>query len=160
MIEKRILIHKRSELGKKVRKAYEKHQTDFGWGEMKVWEPRNDEISNTISTVTKDNLVLYTMAKEKSKEDNYLPEELKGKKFRIRKLTPRECFRLMDVDESKIDLLLAKDDLGNQKISNSQLYKCAGNSIVVSCMEYMFRNLFYGAPENELKNNPQQVELW
>lgn len=32
-----------------------------------------------------------------------LPEELKGKKFRIRKLTPRECFRLMGVDDKDID---------------------------------------------------------
>ena len=31
-----------------------------------------------------------------------LPSELKGKKFRIRKLTPRECFRLMGVDDKDI----------------------------------------------------------
>lgn len=40
--------------------------------------------------------------------------------YRIRKLTPRECFRLMDVSESDIDKLL------NAGISNSQLYKLAG----------------------------------
>ena len=56
--------------------------------------------------------------------------------IRIRKLTPRECFRLMDVDEHNIDTLL------NAGISDSQLYKMAGNSIVVACMEGIFRNLF------------------
>lgn len=55
---------------------------------------------------------------------------------RIRKLTPREAFRLMDVDEDKIDILLTSG------ISDSQLYKMAGNSIVVACMEGIFHNLF------------------
>ena len=74
-----------------------------------------------------------------------LPEELNGKKVYIRKLTPRECFRLMDVSEENIDkMMLPKDDKGNPVISNSQLYKLAGNSIVVSPMEFMFVNLILG----------------
>jgi site-specific DNA-cytosine methylase len=56
--------------------------------------------------------------------------------IRLRKLTPRECGRLMDVDEDKLDRLL------NSGISDSQLYKMFGNSIVVACMEGIFRNLF------------------
>ena len=56
--------------------------------------------------------------------------------FRIRKLTPTECFRLMDVDDTYIKRLLESG------ISNSQLYKLAGNSIVVSCMYHIFRKLF------------------
>lgn len=56
--------------------------------------------------------------------------------IRIRKLTPRECFRLMDVDEHYIDKIQAAG------ISDSQQYKMAGNSIVVACMEGMFYNLF------------------
>ena len=55
---------------------------------------------------------------------------------RIRKLSCKECLRLMDVDEDKIDIML------NAGISNSQLYKMAGNSIVVACMEGIFYNLF------------------
>ena len=42
----------------------------------------------------------------------------------------------MDVDEPNIDKLL------NSGVSNSQLYKLAGNSIVVACMEGIFKNLF------------------
>lgn len=56
--------------------------------------------------------------------------------IRLRKLTPRECFRLMDVDEDKIDLLL------NAGISDSRLYQLAGNSICVCCMEGVFYNAF------------------
>lgn len=63
---------------------------------------------------------------------------------RLRKLTPRECGRLMNVDEDKLDLLL------NSGISDSQLYKMFGNSIVVACMEGIFRNLF-STEEQELE---------
>ena len=53
-----------------------------------------------------------------------LPSELKGKKFRIRKLTPKECFRLMGVNDKDIDKIQAAG------VSNSAQYKLAGNSIV------------------------------
>ena len=57
--------------------------------------------------------------------------------IRIRKLTPRECFRLMDVDEEYIDRIQAAG------ISDSQLYRMAGNSICVCVMEKgIFYNLF------------------
>lgn len=55
---------------------------------------------------------------------------------RLRKLTCREVLRLMDVDEANIDKLLTAG------ISDSQIYKMAGNSIVIACMEGIFRNLF------------------
>ena len=53
---------------------------------------------------------------------------------RIRKLTPKECFRLMG---------FADDDFDKIKgISNSQLYKMAGNSIVVNVLTEIFKELF------------------
>lgn len=61
-------------------------------------------------------------------------------KRRIRKLTERECFRLMDVDEHYIDRMM------NSGVARSHLYHAAGNSIVVSCMEHIFENLFYPQP--------------
>lgn len=64
--------------------------------------------------------------------------------IRLRKLTPRECFRLMDVDEENIDKLLTSG------ISDSQLYKMAGNSIVVACMEGIFYNLFSNEEQETL----------
>lgn len=78
---------------------------------------------------------------------------------RVRKLTPRECFRLMDVKESDIDKMMAtqpnkKTGQPEQIISNSQLYKCAGNSIVVNPMALCFNNLFF--PEDiEVKEGTQ-----
>ena len=56
--------------------------------------------------------------------------------FRIRKLTPKEHWRLMGFDD--IDFEKAK----SAGISNTQLYKQAGNSIVVDVLQYIFRNLF------------------
>lgn len=55
---------------------------------------------------------------------------------RIRKLTPRECFRLMGVSEIDID------KMQNAGISNTQQYKMAGNSIVVDVLYHVFRKLF------------------
>ena len=54
--------------------------------------------------------------------------------YRIRKLTPRECGRLMDVSDEDITKMEAVN-------SNSQLYKQFGNSIVVGVMAAMFKNL-------------------
>ena len=73
--------------------------------------------SNTLTGVQKDNMVI---------EPSY----------RIRKLTERECFRLMDVPEEYIDRIQAAG------ISRSQQYKMAGNSIVVSCMYHIWRKLW------------------
>lgn len=55
--------------------------------------------------------------------------------LRIRKLTPKECFRLMGFDDNDVDILVENG------ISNTQLYKQAGNSIVVNVLEAIFENL-------------------
>ena len=54
-----------------------------------------------------------------------------GVQLRVRKLTPKECFRLMGFD----DEAFAKAEAVN---SNTQLYKQAGNSIVVDVLEELF----------------------
>lgn len=81
-------------------------------------EPRKDNLTNTITTVTKDNLVAE-------------PPE-----YRIRRLTPLECWRLMGIADE--DFYKAKA-VG---ISDSQLYKQAGNAIVVDVLVGIFGNLF------------------
>lgn len=77
--------------------------------------------------------------------------------FHIRRITPREAFRLMDVKDSDIDRMMSKetDKKGRevQAISNTQLYKCAGNSIVVAPMALTFENLLF--PEATEQNNKQ-----
>ena len=56
------------------------------------------------------------------------------KGLKIRKLTPREIFRLMGLNDNQIDKLINLH-------SNTQLYKQAGNSIVVQVLENIFKEL-------------------
>ena len=60
--------------------------------------------------------------------------------IRIRKLTPKECFRLMGFSDENFD---AAQKVG---ISNSQLYKQAGNSIVVDVLYYIYVELYKAMP--------------
>lgn len=68
----------------------------------------------------------------------------------------------MDVDEHYINAMIVEyvDAKGRTKqvISNSQLYKLAGNSIVTSCMYYIFLNLFY--PEASMGKQEIQLSLF
>lgn len=61
--------------------------------------------------------------------------------FRIRKLTERECWRLMGWKDEQFDKI--------KGISKSQLYKMAGNGIVVNVLEAIFTNLFLRRPTKE-----------
>lgn len=83
---------------------------------------------------------------QERKQKIELPPELKGKKFRIRKLTERECLRLMNVDDEDIDKMIATG------LSKSALYKLAGNSIVVNVLYHIFRKMFI---DTEDENNGQ-----
>lgn len=58
----------------------------------------------------------------------------KKARYRIRKLTPKECWRLMDFSDCDFEKAQAVN-------SNTQLYKQAGNSIVKSCLMAIFRKL-------------------
>ena len=89
-------------------------------------EPNAQGMCNSLTTVQKDNMV-----REKPK-------------YRIRKLTPRECGRLMGVSDEDISKMAAVN-------SNTQLYKQFGNSIVVDVMCAMFKNLNI-EQESEIKN--------
>ena len=55
-------------------------------------------------------------------------------KYRIRKLTPNECWRLMGFSDEAFEKAEAVN-------SNSQLYKQSGNSIVVDCLVHILKNL-------------------
>lgn len=55
--------------------------------------------------------------------------------LRIRRFTPKECFRLMGFNDADVDIL------SKNGISNTQLYKMAGNSIVVDVLEELFVEL-------------------
>lgn len=80
------------------------------------------EVANAVTAAKRDNTQNYVV----------------NPNYRIRKLTPRECFRLMGVSDADIDKIQAAG------ISKSQQYKMAGNSIVVNCLAAIFRQLFIG----------------
>lgn len=87
---------------------------------------RND---GTVGTITTDG--------SSPKHNNRVSNGL-----RIRKLTPRECWRLMGFDDQAFDQ-------AEKVCSNSQLYKQAGNSIVVDVLEKILTNMLI---------NPQKLE--
>ena len=163
----------RSDYGKKIRKDYEKGLIDISRHEFKEYEIRNDNVSNTIDSVQKDNLVAvkineatkkgYAEAHEGDSINLTMPESQtrRGRvgvqcaqtldcacnqgvlvkladdltvyavwyeKYQcyiaIRRLTPRECFRLQGWTDDYFD----KAAFIN---SDSQLYKQAGNGVTV-----------------------------
>ena len=59
--------------------------------------------------------------------------------IRIRKLTPKECFRLMGFSDKNFEA-------AEKMVSNSQLYKQAGNSIVVDVLYYILVELYKAMP--------------
>ena len=74
----------------------------------------------------------------------YVPMHNYTSDLRIRKLTPKECFRLMGFDDTDFEKAEAVN-------SNTQLYKQAGNSIGVPVVEYIIKALLEcGALKNEL----------
>lgn len=121
-LEIAMLTERRTEEAKKIRKEYrEKYGKDYSPRRAKELVPRLDGISNCITaTQTREHLLL-----EKNPPLNY----------RIRTLTPVECFKLMGFDAADCQLLI------DHKISDRQLYKMSGNSIVVPVLEEIFKQL-------------------
>ena len=82
------------------------------------------------------------------------------KSYAIRKLTPKECFRLMGVRDNVIGTMQSSNAQAAERlpewkgkgkpedmaISASQQYKQAGNSIVVDVLGHIYEQLFYPAP--------------
>lgn len=66
--------------------------------------------------------------------EDYLITAKDGEKYGVFRLSPRECLRLMNVRDTDIDKMQAVN-------SNTQLYKTAGNSIVVSVLVGIFSQL-------------------
>lgn len=169
--EPNVLTPRRTEYGKKVRREYERGELREPRRNMQRFEPRTDGVSNTLTSVSKDN---YLVEPHIDNLGSYKPNGYNGScvigeggiaptvrenhgevtavmhpKYRIRKLTPRECFRLMDVDDADID------KIQRAGICNSQQYKLAGNSIVVNVLYHIFRKMFV-----EQCNEEQQLKLF
>lgn len=95
---------------------------------------RTVDQSGTSPTITTRPEGFKTAILPVVEKENKEMAEGKKKVYRIRKLTPKECFRLMDVTDEDADKMLSVN-------SNSQCYKQAGNSIVVSCLVALFSQL-------------------
>lgn len=67
---------------------------------------------------------------------------------RIRKMTPREVGRLMDINDSDLDKMFSCG------LSDSGVTELFGNSIVVNVMTEIFRELFYE------KRKSKEIKLW
>lgn len=93
----------------------------------RVYDPNG--VSPTVATVTGGGMEIKIMERQEQ--------------IRIRKLTARECWRLMDFDNADYDAAASVN-------SESQLYKQAGNSIVVNVLVAIFGQMFEGK-ENEYK---------
>lgn len=220
--EPQVLRAERTEYGKAIRKQYEAGEVDEKIGNMREMKPRADGVSNTITTLLKDNYVAEPTICEdekvaivedqfpgsrdariykeyspslrtncnglqvaKGKEETEINPKLVGGigeknfgkqyrqgnrvydsneiamalnaqpvgnaggysylyaveeehtkiKWRVRKLTPLECWRLMNFTDQ---------DCNNaaKYVSASALYKQAGNSIVVACLIAIFSSIF------------------
>ena len=131
-------------------------------------EPQQEGICNTLTSVQKDNMVLIKQATEKGYAEcdiggvadlSYPTSKTRRgrvqdngqvspaltvsgvdgirkieSEYRIRKLTPLECWRLMGFTDEEFHA-------AEQVNSNTQLYKQAGNSIVVDVLEAIFKEL-------------------
>jgi DNA (cytosine-5)-methyltransferase 1 len=167
------LTLRRTEYGKQIRKEYEAGQIKEQRKNIQQLEPRTDGVSNTLTSVQKDNLVIVSYKGQELQDgDGFYSQNSKAfnrgglpglsrtlkagthdasvvEGYRIRKLTPRECFRLMGVNEKDIDTIQAAG------ISPSQQYKLAGNSIVVDVLAAIFYKLFINT-----ENESQQLTLF
>lgn len=135
-----------------------------------------DEQNNCVKT---DGIVGVIMTDGSSpKHNNRVIEPC----CRVRKLTPRECWRLMGWTDEQFDKAkwytkeeseaLLKEHPNHkgkrqfdlcgriEKMSDSQLYKQAGNGIVIQVLEVIFRRMFLEEPENGVQPNTEgQMEF-
>ena len=194
--EPQVLRAERTEYGKEIRKQYEAGEIDEKIGNMREMKPRTDGVTNTITTLLKDNYVAepivyddynsrisadqdtintlttncgasaerngvkilektviiedqFPGSRDARIYENYSPtlrqncgglEVANGEvqnqiKWRIRKLMPIECWKLM---------AFSKNDHNKaaKYVSSSALYKQAGNSIVVNVLVALMSSLF------------------
>ena len=145
-------------------KEYDVIRHSYSNSRMKEWETRNIEKNNEVPTLdtrcdclgvaiknnTKQGYLMaysgdgvYTNTSTKrgtvQKEmiqtlTTFQDKGVVMNDLRIRKLTPKECWRLMGFDDEDFDK-------ASKVNSNSQLYKQAGNSIVVNVLENILKNL-------------------
>lgn len=98
------------------------------------------DVANCVTAGKRDNTQNYVLEQVIEEVRKAFPNRgilmYKGNPYFVRKLSTRELYRLMDLEENDIDTLL---NSGISKTSHSRL---AGNSIVVSVLYHIFRTMF------------------
>lgn len=168
-----ILAKVRSELGKQIRHLY---RNDIGvpYQAAKGYAPRMDEISGCVTTFNTDNNIIYL--NDMNTRPEYKPNPTKddlrdyfAPRVAVRKMVPKEAFRLMGLNDGEIELIQAypfksydekakwernaskkeRNKMKRQLIAKTSQFKLAGNSIVVDVLVNLFRTMFIpNQPEN------------
>lgn len=148
----KVLVSKyeRTDYGKQVRKDYESKKVKLHRSQIRHLTFKKSSITNTLTTVQKDNMIAIPVLtpdrinkrqngrrfKEKNEpaftltvadRNGVLLDD--GNTVAIRKLTPRECWRLQGFTDDQFD------KAQRAGVSNSQLYKQASNAVTVSVVE-------------------------
>ena len=122
-------------LSEKVQKRFKQTKSDNGENSIiGTTAPEFRTIGQRDLVYSKEG-IMGTLVATDYKQPKQILETIQGD-MSIRKLTPRECFRLMGLNDKDIDKIQMT------KISDTQQYKLAGNSIVVPVLEEIFKNLF------------------
>ena len=122
-------------LSEKVQKRFKQTKSDNGENSIiGTTAPEFRTIGQRDLVYSKEG-IMGTLVATDYKQPKQILETIQGDTS-IRKLTPRECFRLMGLNDKDIDKIQMT------KISDTQQYKLAGNSIVVPVLEEIFKNLF------------------
>ena len=144
--------YKRNEYGKAIRKAYESGKIKVRRKDLKKFSLKKSNVSNTLTTVQKDNLIGMVKTDKIEIDSRRFKENGKptftanvvdrngvmlknGDVVAIRKLTPKECWRLQGFSDDQFEK--AKQ----AGVSNSQLYKQAGNAVTVDVIEQIGKRL-------------------
>lgn len=120
-------------------------QRGRGTPPTQVFEPRPDAITNTLTSVQKDNLVAKTVrsggrGSPHGSKQNWDSYEIDGQ---IRRLTPRECERLQAFPDDWTKY--GEDEHGVRvPISDTQRYKMCGNAVTTNVIQAVFTQIFRG----------------
>lgn len=176
--EPQVLRMERTDEEKRRRKSHGDKGAKFS--AAKELKPRADGISNTVTTNQKDNMLIEPIQAKVLQAGNLieggkfnnpqrgrvystkgisptiqtyqgggLQPKITQDTFRIRRLTPLEVGRLMDMDDADIRKMQAAG------ISETQLFKMFGNSIVTNVLYHIFRKMFI-----ETENENRQLTLF
>lgn len=178
--EPKVLIGKyeRTDYGKQVRKDYEAKKVKLHRSQIRHLTFKESNTSNTLTTVQKDNMIAVPVS-----DPDRIKKQQNGRQFktngepeftltgqdrhgvlingsnskaaiqdlRIRKLTPLECWRLQGFPDWAFNLAREAG------LSDSQLYKQAGNSVTVPVIKAIADRMGYNS-EEEMKENEKRYD--